>query len=198
MADLLNININEKEIVIPKIAEINKYIANKNEFLIMHVNIRSINGNFLHLSTLLDSLIIKPDILVCTEAWLMSCYEFINLQNYSYYTNESQLNKADGVVLYIKEGIEESTTIENYGKLKALSTKIKYGNKCSKISSFYRCKKISQIDILNDIKSLIKNNKRHKNHIILGDANIQSYQQPLYRLLLGEIKFFFPYSLGGL
>ena len=174
MANSLNINESEIEKIVEKISDINTFTVNKNDFLIMHINIRSICGNILHLCTLLDNLLIKPDILVCTEAWLTTCYGFIDLSEYNYYTNESQLNKADGVVIYIKEGIKEATNIENYGSLKTISTVISYGEQRLKISSLYRCKEINTSNFIKNIKSLIKNNKEHKNHIILGDTNINT------------------------
>ena len=136
------------------------------------MNIRSIGGNFLHLCTFINSLIITPDIIVCSEAWLMNCNGFIDMQGYSYHSNNSQLNKADGVVVYIKEGLNETTHIENYGSLSTLSTIIKKDNKCLKISSVYRCQVINAQNFVNNIKDLIISNKKFNKHIVVGDTNI--------------------------
>ena len=57
-----------KEINFNNVQPVNKKI-NKEKYLILCVNIRSINENFEKLEILIESLYIKPSVIVCTEAW---------------------------------------------------------------------------------------------------------------------------------
>ena len=87
------------------INELNTALNNIDNLTILHLNIRSLNANFNLLETFLESLKIKPKVLICTESWILQHYQLFNLQGYKMYYNFGKLNKADGVVMYISETI---------------------------------------------------------------------------------------------
>ena len=71
-----------------------------NNFFMVHLNVRSLNTNFNKLELFIEHLVIKPDIIVCTETWLLSCYTFFEMNDYNIFYNSSNNNRADGVVIY--------------------------------------------------------------------------------------------------
>lgn len=46
---------------------------------------------------------VKPHIVACTETWILESYQYYKLNEYNIYYNNSEINKADGVVLYVKK-----------------------------------------------------------------------------------------------
>ena len=72
------------EHVIDNINILNKYLASEKE-IILCINIRSLNANYNKLQTFLNSLDIKPSIIVCTETWNLEYYNFFNISGYNLY-----------------------------------------------------------------------------------------------------------------
>jgi len=88
-----------------------------------------------------------------------------------FYNNSNKLNRADGVVMYIRGSLVETTQIENINDLSILSSAIKIDKQySSKISALYRCHNIDSKDFKSTRE--LKNNKNVKNHCIIGDFNI--------------------------
>ena len=73
-------------------------IINKNNLIIIHINIRSLTQNLDKLRQFIDTLIIKPHIICLSETWLNSNNDFNNnITNYTYQTNYRQKqNKCRG------------------------------------------------------------------------------------------------------
>ena len=73
-------------------------IINKNNLIIIHINIRSLTQNLDKLRKFIDTLIIKPHIICLSETWLNSNNDFNNnITNYTYQTNYRQKqNKCRG------------------------------------------------------------------------------------------------------
>lgn len=51
------------------------------------------------------------------------------MAGYKIFSNKSRIKQADGVDMFIKENINESTSNMNYGRLSILHSNIKMGNK---------------------------------------------------------------------
>ncbi|CAH0559467.1 unnamed protein product [Brassicogethes aeneus] len=62
----------------------------------------------------------KPEIIVCTEAWLKKDITFIDFPEYTQLDNGSMINQNDGVVMYIKSGLQYNSINEQYGELKVV------------------------------------------------------------------------------
>lgn len=141
--------------------------------LILYLNIRSLNSNYESLKILIKRLKIKPYIIVCAETWKLDHHEYYKIDGYKIYYNSGHLNKADGVVVYIKEGVEEDTEIIEIGKLKILHTSITLNNNDKiDISAMYRSHDLPCTEFNLNFKKLLKNMKKLKNHLIIGDFNI--------------------------
>ena len=85
-------------------------IINKNNLIIIHINIRSLIHNLDKLREFIDTLIIKPHIICLSETWLNSNNDFNNnITNYTYKTNYIQKqNKCrnGGVSIYVIKDIQ--------------------------------------------------------------------------------------------
>lgn len=152
---------------------LNKYLLNNKIDYVLLVNIRSLNKNFSKLTVFIENLEVKPTIIVCTETWSLDYDKIFTITGYKLYYNESKINKADGVVMYISEKINETTEIQEFSNLKILCTKIKLENNQSlNLAAIYRCHDLSESDFIFNLKKYIHRTKNIKNHLILGDFNI--------------------------
>lgn len=68
------------------IGSLNENFDNNDE-LILYLNIRSLNANFLNLEVFIESLVSKPFYIVCAETWQMEHSKFFCLQGYKMYLN---------------------------------------------------------------------------------------------------------------
>lgn len=152
---------------------------NIENLLILHLNVRSINSNFEKLEIFIENLTIKPDVIVCTETWALMCYSFFSLNNYDIYYNHSHINRADGVIMYVKKSLQYTPMTEVVGDLKIVSVKIKLNNnKSIKVSGVYRCHDVNKESFVNLLSTYLSD-KHGKNHVIAGDFNfnLQSVEQ---------------------
>ena len=98
-----------KEKIFHNTALLNKQFKNSVTDNILYINIRSLNANFEKLLVFLKSLEIKPNIIVCSESWELKLPKMYQIKGYKMYYNNSSINRADGVVTYIKDEILENT-----------------------------------------------------------------------------------------
>lgn len=69
------------------------------KLLVMHVNIRSIKKNVGKLNSMIDLMDNKPEVIVCSEAWLLQKVNFIDIPGYVHCYNTEIINQNDGVVI---------------------------------------------------------------------------------------------------
>lgn len=162
----------QKEIIVHDLSELNTIINVKKEFILL-VNIRSLNANHTKLEAFIENLEYKPSIIICSESWNLEYHNYFSLPNYKMYYNYSKINQADGVIVYISEHINESTSIITVGKLNILNSCVVIENTQKiEISAIYRSHDISEIDFILHIKNYLKIKRNIKNHLIIGDFNI--------------------------
>ena len=85
------------------ISSLNTCLFSDNDFIIMHVNIRSLNKNVNNLHLLLEELKVKPDIIVCTETRKLNNVKYYSIPNYNIEFNNSTINQNDGTVMLFKK-----------------------------------------------------------------------------------------------
>lgn len=165
-------SIHEQERLYRDIETFNKE-RNSNNSLILHLNIRSLNANFEKLQIFVKSLKVKPYVIVCTEVWKLTHYQYYRMKNYKLYYNHGDINKNDGVVVYVNENAIHTNEMIVIDKLKILNTTITLNNnKQLEISSFYRSHGLSCTEFNLSLKTYLENKRKTKNHIIIGDFNI--------------------------
>lgn len=163
----------EPEVIFNNITKLNSYLCKANKEYILCLNIRSLNANFTSLQLFIESLDVRPSIIVCTETWNIEFLPFFELSGYKMYYNESRINQNDGVVIYIKDYITETTKIIEIGNLKILHSIITMDNNIKlEFSSLYRCHDLSKHKFISDINTFLATKINTKNHILLGDFNI--------------------------
>ena len=148
-------NLVQKECECSDIKSLNVYLKKHNCF-ILYVNIRSLNNNLDKLELLLNRLRRKPTVIVCTETWMLQHIGLYNLPGYNLRYNESNINKSDGVILYIKNDIIENTETINIGRLSIIHTDILINNnETVRISATYRSHSIKKLKFVSSIKNIL-------------------------------------------
>ena len=146
---------------------------NHNSNLILHLNIRSLNANFESLLILIKSLKIEPYIIVCTEVWKLTQYQYYKIKDYNIYYNFGDINQNDGVVVYIREDVTHTTETTTFGKLKIINSCIKLSNKKTlEISSMYRSHDFGCAEFIRNLNEYLEKKRKVTNHLIIGDFNI--------------------------
>lgn len=163
----------KKEIVYEKLEALNNYIPNKD--IILYVNVRRLNTNHVKLQAFIETLSIKPFVIVCTETWELEYFNIYSINGYKIYYNSSHINKADGTVVYIKDCLLEKTETVSCGRLKIINSSIELHedkNKVIEISALYRSHDLPKIEFVSELKKYLDIKSKVKNHIIIGDFNI--------------------------
>lgn len=178
----------QKEIKFKDTDELNKYFVNKN-FVILLVNIRSINENNSNLEIFINNLNNKPAIIVCTETWLIKDINTLKLSDYKIFYNESKINRADGVVMYIKNEVEleQDIYIFEIDKIKFLVADVVINkDEFFRISATYRSHDVPKTEFILATKKYILENSNVKNHCIVGDFNINIKSKEKYEKNLNQ------------
>lgn len=140
--------------------------------VILHVNIRSLNANLALLETYINNLIEKPLVIVCSETWNLIDENIYNISGYNIFYNKGKINKADGVVVFIKQNVEHTVETITFDLFQVLNCHIKiFENFSFGITAMYRCHDLEETIFLNNLKQIMDKNKS-KHHFIVGDFNI--------------------------
>lgn len=155
-------------------------------WLILTVNIRRLGVNAALLETYIAGLSNKPQIIVCSETWVIENPSVFSIENYILYYNKGNINSADGVAIYVRSDVAHKTNIIEYDLFKVLNCKIFLdGNESLLITAIYRCHDYSKTDFIGVMKKIIDNKER--NHIVAGDFNINILKnEPESEELLNE------------
>lgn len=117
-----------------------KYFNNinvTNTCLVMHVNIRNMSKNFNEFEIYIKRLQHRPHVIVCTETWYWEHYNIFQIDNYNTYNNNSTVNKADGVIIFVDA--RHSIVLEQIGNISFLSCIIEMNNINIKVTGLSRC-----------------------------------------------------------
>lgn len=138
---------------------------------ILSVNIRSINCNFDMFLVFLSLLGTPIDVLVLTECWTNEHIQLPNITNYTLHYTKKKLNQNDGVVAYVREGLEAVSNeppIEE-GNCLVLCLGEQFTIVCSYRPPCYS----NPTKYLNSLTPILRNLRSH-NVILTGDINIDT------------------------
>ncbi|KAL7307648.1 hypothetical protein TKK_0000332 [Trichogramma kaykai] len=163
-----------QEIVFNNVKELNSNSAFRDsDVFVIHTNIRSARKNVTNFEAVLDTFKTKPDIIICSEAWLTECNNFTDLTGYIGYDNGSRINKADDVIMYVKNDLCYNVINEQYGELKVVSVELTLtDNSKIKISGVYRCHAHTAENFISDLNAVVMGNGNVLNHTVMGDVNL--------------------------
>ena len=162
----------ESELEFHDTQSLNRVVCNK-DFNILYVNIRGLKTNFKNLEVFIEMLCTKPDLIVCSESRYLEFFELYNLTNYKLHYNHSYINKADGVVVYVNDNLTETTKTEIIDNVIFMNTNLSMkGGANLNVTSLYRCHDMNKLNFVKSVNSYIKGCRQLKNHLIIGDFNI--------------------------
>lgn len=85
------------------------------------------------------------------------------MDDYDIYYNNSNINKSDGVILYVKNIWPHNSVVKDINNLKILSTKIRTNEEVIvKISAVYKCHAYSNTAFVDSIKNCLCKNHNKK------------------------------------
>ena len=114
------------------------------------------------------------------ETWRPHQDGLYQIFGYKLYLNESEINKADGVAVYIRDSIIEKTEVIKMDRLSILCTDIAMNNnETIRISAIYRSHFVKKPEFVDTIKNYLNNNINIKNHMLVGDVNIDIMHKDL-------------------
>lgn len=157
----------------------------RNDVSIISMNIRSINKNFDDFLVLLSRIDFNFDILILSECWLTEHYNPSHLQDYNSFYTLKYLNQNDGLVVYIKNNIKKVKVHEpNFCNANCLI--ILLGKELCVIA-VYRPPSFANItNFLNSLEELLLKYRAYPNIVVVGDININIYDNPDDRRLADE------------
>lgn len=177
--DILNNNINclqdinEPTVTLEDIDSWSEYIKNNyHDFKIFHLNIRSLNKNFLELCATLQYISKSFDVIVLTEAWLYDENGF-DLPGYKKYVKTNKYNKCDSVVVYCNNNIDANLIDINIPHCNSLHLDLNVNKNPLTLTAIYRSPSDSKEEFLENLEQFMLRSKGPNTHIFVGDINIQ-------------------------
>lgn len=154
-----------------------KNILNNKEsvknFKLFHNNIRSISKNIDELKLVLTDFDYMFDCIVLTETFKVYSTELFNIPGYDLIYNEGEINKNDGVIIYIRSQFNYSYEIFNLGNIKAIQLDIFHYNKNIQVIAIYRPPSLCPLDFNIKLTNYVKSIKNQGDiSLIVGDMNL--------------------------
>lgn len=168
----------ENELPVAKqVIDINEFTGYFNEeyddLKILHLNIRSVMKNMDELSIVLSKIPEKIDVIVLSETYVVQDLQVIHMNGYQTLYNKGSLNKNDGVIIFIKEILNYTHTIESIAEIKALQITVEKKAQNISITAFYRSPSTCPIQFNNELVRYLESIKNNNAiQIITGDLNI--------------------------
>lgn len=145
--------------------------TSESNFSIVTQNICSINHNFDDFKILLNRLQLNEDLVVLTECWLSKVTNLPLVNNYQSFRTIRPINQNDGIVIYIKDGLNikvyEPTYTEEVNCLI-----VTYKNDIAFVC-IYRPPCFTNIDkFLKSIDNILYELRQFQQIVLIGDINI--------------------------
>lgn len=140
---------------------------------ILHLNIRSLSSNFNELAILIKKFLVKPTVVVCTEAWTVINIHEYDLQGYTIYYTGPGSNQADSTVAYVLDSVPHSACIKKIGEVNSIEIEIATASHDKLlVTGVYRPHGCDQSKFIESLNSAISLTNNRDTHILLGDFNI--------------------------
>lgn len=141
--------------------------------IITHINICSLNKHFEELLIMIAELDELPDVIICTETWQVNEKMYI-IPGYQVSYNNGHLNKNDGVITYVKNGLQNEHTTEKIGEVTLNINKINKADTQYEIYAIYKSPAIKISEFNENLENFLhaRNQNSQAEQILIGDLNI--------------------------
>lgn len=147
--------------------------AKGKDFKLFHNNIRSLAKNIDELNVVLTGFDDPFDCIVLTETFNLHSTDIYNIPGYDLIYNQGDLNKNDGVLIYIKSEFNYSHEIIQLGRIKAIKLNILYATNTIQIIAIYRSPSLCALDFNSHLGRYLNSLKSYKDiELIVGDMNL--------------------------
>lgn len=145
----------------------------KENIIMYHQNIRSINKNFSVFLSYINCLSMKPHIIVLSEAWLNndSDVRLYSINGYQHYADFHGDNRASGVIVYVHNSITSSQICVKIEGADAVMLDCVYGTCQFKFIGIYRLQEFNNVDFMKQFCKIVKSCKWN-DIVCMGDFNI--------------------------
>lgn len=146
-----------------------------NYLKIIHLNIRSIQKNFDEFNLFLNLFDFRYDIIVLTETYVIGDLDIVQLKGYNAIYNNGNINKNDGVIVFIRNTIDFSSKIVSFGNNKLIEVSFKNLDENVILTACYRSPNSCIATFVNDLNVYFQSGvKNTDSHIFIGDVNIDT------------------------
>lgn len=143
-----------------------------NTFNIYHNNIRSIGRNFDELKIVLEQINISFDCIVLTETWNVTDCSLFSLENYELIYNEGNVNQNDGVIVYVRNGLEYNFSVSALSNIKIVEVNVVVDKETVHITAVYRPPHTNVAQFNKDLYTFFEKKNRFNINVLIGDMNI--------------------------
>lgn len=145
----------------------------KTNFKIFHVSIRSLSKNLDELKLFIAQFNESFDVIVLGETFKIHDVALFGMEGYNMLYSESEVNKNDGVVVYVREDLRCECRFVLVDKMKIMNVIFAEGGKTFVITPIYRPYETSPIEFVNGLDSFLSDQKYECDyHVIVGDTNV--------------------------
>ncbi|KAJ8952344.1 hypothetical protein NQ318_017238 [Aromia moschata] len=161
-----------------EVLKVNNKVCN---FKIIHNNIRSLPKNIDEFNVFLHQFDSNFECIVLTETFKIPDLSLFNIAGYTTIYNEGNVNKNDGIVIYIKSDIQFSHEILQVGSIKIINLKVTYlGNKI-RILAIYRPPSTCPYEFNAGLREILEIHKVNADYqLLIGDINIDIFSDYEY------------------
>lgn len=147
--------------------------SSKNSFRVFSHNVRSIARNMDELEVVLEQFEEKFDVVVLTETFNVHNTDIFKLSGYNLIYNEGNINKNDGVIVYVRDSLKHDFNIININQLKVIETNVNVNKRKIILTSIYRPPSTDIREFINSFGQYLAASRVITDyHFILGDINI--------------------------
>lgn len=151
----------------------------KDGFSVFLLNIRSLNKHYNELVLLLHDLNWVLDVVVLTETWTDESTSFPHIEGFDIFNTISSKNRADGVVVYVREELRASSIEHSVTDCNCLQVNIIVEGQPYSLFCVYRSPSYTDPSpFLNSFTNLLNHNTHHRKVIVAGDFNINILETP--------------------
>jgi hypothetical protein len=155
---------------------------------ILLLNIRSLRENFDEFLLVLDSMRVKPHIIVLTEIWIYESETTLyDIENFMSFFCCNDRSRSDGVAVYVNNALSATVATTSLSHCSYISLEITGSALSISLTAIYRSPSLSLPAFLTDLEGFLLRQAQKKVHVILGDININTLEESLLECVSSDV-----------